>query len=43
MAGELATNPFLRPDNTGLQSTVGLMGAPALDVFAETRTRNDHF
>jgi len=43
MADELATNPFLRPDSAGLQSTVGLAGAPMVDVFAETRERKDNF
>jgi len=40
---EKATNPFLRASSTELQHTVGLDGAAAVDVFAETRRRKDHF
>ena len=40
---EKATNPFLRPTSPGLQAAVGLAGADAVDVFAETRHRKDNF
>jgi hydroxyacylglutathione hydrolase len=40
---EKATNPFLRPDSDALQRRVGLSGAAAVDVFAETRRRKDDF
>jgi len=40
---EKATNPFLRPDSPDLQETIGLTGAPLVDVFAETRRRKDNF
>ena len=40
---EKETNPFLRPDSTGLQETVGMVGADLVDVFAETRRRKDNF
>ena len=40
---EKATNPFLRASSAELQHTVGLDGAAAVDVFAETRRRKDHF
>ena len=43
LALEKATNPFLRPASPGLQETVGLVGAPLVDVFAETRRRKDNF
>jgi len=43
LAEELATNPFLRPESPLLQKTVGLVGADAVDVFAETRARKDNF
>lgn len=40
---ELKTNPFLRPDSTHLQETVGLPGGDIVTVFAETRARKDNF
>jgi len=40
---ERATNPFLRPASPELQATIGLSGAPLVDVFAETRRRKDNF
>ncbi|MFT7651031.1 MAG: hydroxyacylglutathione hydrolase [Limisphaerales bacterium] len=40
---EKATNPFLRPASAGLQRTVGLVDAPLVEIFAETRKRKDHF
>ena len=43
IALEKATNPFLRPSSPDLQQTIGLVGAPELDVFAETRRRKDNF
>ncbi len=43
LALEKATNPFLRPASSNLQETVGLVGAPLVEVFAETRRRKDSF
>ncbi len=43
LAQERATNPFLRPSSADLQSTVGLVGADVVDVFAEVRRRKDQF
>ena len=40
---EKKTNPFLRPMSADLQKTIGLLGAPLVDVFAETRRRKDNF
>jgi hydroxyacylglutathione hydrolase len=40
---ELATNPFLRPESEALQQAVGLSGAGAVDVLAETRRLKDNF
>jgi hydroxyacylglutathione hydrolase len=40
---EKATNPFLRPGSAELQASVDRVGATAVDVFAETRRRKDHF
>ena len=40
---EWDTNPFLRPNSDELQRTVGLVGAPLVDVFAETRRLKDNF
>jgi hydroxyacylglutathione hydrolase len=40
---EKATNPFLRADDPGVASAVGLPGAEPVDVFAEVRTRKDNF
>ena len=43
MAEELATNPYLRPDDPGIQAHLGMSGASAVDVFTEIRTRKDNF
>lgn len=43
LALEKRTNPFLRPMSVDLQKTVGLEGAPLVEVFAETRRRKDVF
>ncbi|MDJ0931440.1 hydroxyacylglutathione hydrolase [Breoghania sp.] len=43
MALELQTNPFLRVEDAGIRETVGLVGAPAAEVFAEVRRRKDSF
>jgi hydroxyacylglutathione hydrolase len=40
---ERKTNPFLRPASPDLQQTLGLTGAPLVDVFAETRRRRNAF
>ncbi len=40
---EKRTNPFLRPDSEHLQQTIGLSGAPIVDVFARTRALKDSF
>lgn len=40
---ERATNPFLRPDSADLQETIGLSGAPIVEVFAKTRELKDNF
>ncbi len=40
---EKATNPFLRPMSEEVQKTLNLVGAPLVDVFAETRARKDSF
>lgn len=40
---EKETNPFLRPESRHLQETIGKVGAPAVDVFAETRRLKDVF
>jgi hydroxyacylglutathione hydrolase len=38
---ERKTNPFLRPDSPSIQATLGLAGAPLVEVFAETRKRRN--
>jgi hydroxyacylglutathione hydrolase len=43
VADELATNPFLRPSSRDLQTTIGLLGAADVDVFARTRALKDAF
>ena len=43
IALEKATNPFLRPMSPDVQETLALIGAPLVDVFAETRRRRDRF
>ena len=40
---ERATNPFLRAESPGIQSTLGMVGADVVDVFAEVRHRKDNF
>ena len=40
---EKSTNPFLRPMSKDLQSTLNMVGADLVDVFAETRARKDQF
>ena len=40
---EKETNPFLRPENQGIATAVGLRGAAPADVFAELRRRKDRF
>ncbi len=43
VAAELATNPFLRAEDEALKAAIGMSGAGAVDVFAETRRRKDNF
>lgn len=43
LATELETNPFLRPDDAGVQRAVGMEGAAPAAVFAEVRRRKDNF
>ncbi len=43
MGVERRTNPFLRADDPAVQAAVGLPGAPPDRVFAEIRSRKDHF
>lgn len=40
---EKKTNPFLRPESTNLQETIGKSGASLVDIFAETRRLKDNF
>jgi len=40
---ERETNPFLRPMSPNLQATIGMSGAPLVDVFTETRRLKDNF
>jgi len=40
---ERKTNPFVRPASVNLQSTIGMVGALPVDVFAETRRLKDNF
>jgi len=40
---EKATNPFLRPAETQVQKTLGMVGKDPVDVFAEIRYRKDNF
>lgn len=40
---ELETNPFLRADDAGLKTAIGMKDADAVEVFAETRRRKDGF
>jgi hydroxyacylglutathione hydrolase len=43
MGRERRTNPFLRPDDPGVRSAVGLAGAGPVEVFAELRRRRNVF
>lgn len=43
LAEELATNPFLRAREPGVQKAVGLEGGDPVVVFAEVRRRKDAF
>jgi len=43
IALEKATNPFMRPEETGVQKAVGLVGSDTVEVFAEIRHRKDNF
>lgn len=38
---ELETNPFLRPDDAGVQTALGMSGGDVIEVFAEIRRRKD--
>ena len=40
---ELETNPFLRPDDSGIRTHLGMKAANDAEVFAEIRTRKDNF
>lgn len=40
---EIATNPFLRPDDPAIRATLGMKTASDADVFAEIRKRKDNF
>lgn len=40
---EMATNPFLRADDSAIRKNLGLEHASDLHVFAELRKRKDHF
>ena len=40
---EKATNPFLRPMSSDLQSNLDMVGADLVEIFAETRRRKDSF
>ena len=40
---ELATNPFLRPDDRGIRAHLGMDGASDVEVFTEIRRRKDNF
>lgn len=43
LAEEVATNPFLRADDPGLQAAMGMEGRPAAEVFAAIRKAKDNF
>lgn len=43
LADELATNPFLRAGDAGIQAQLGMAGSAPVDVFAEIRARKDRF
>lgn len=40
---EIATNPFLRPDDASIRRTLGMPNATDTDVFTEIRARKDKF
>ncbi len=40
---ELATNPFLRPDDAAIRNHLGMQSASDAEVFAEIRRRKDSF
>lgn len=40
---ELATNPFLRADDAGIRTHLGMADATSAEVFAEIRKRKDNF
>lgn len=40
---ELATNPFLRAEDSALQAAINMSGADAVNVFAKTRALKDSF
>mgnify|MGYP001325265816 CR=1 FL=1 len=40
---ERETNPFMRPNSSGLKRAIGLETADTVAVFAETRRRKDNF
>jgi hydroxyacylglutathione hydrolase len=40
---ELETNPFMRPQDAGIRSTLGMTDASDTEVFAEIRARKDSF
>jgi len=40
---ERRTNPFMRPDSKDLRTTINLIDASDVEVFAETRLRKDNF
>ena len=40
---ELATNPFLRAEDPGVQAALGMSGADPVQVFAELRERKNRF
>ena len=43
IALELATNPFLRAGDPGIQASLGMTGEDEADIFAEIRRRKDNF
>ncbi|HNS87627.1 MAG TPA: hydroxyacylglutathione hydrolase C-terminal domain-containing protein, partial [Parvularculaceae bacterium] len=43
VADELATNPFLRAKDLGVQEALGMEGGDPVAVFAEVRKRKDRF
>ncbi|MHA6344720.1 hydroxyacylglutathione hydrolase [Roseivivax sp. CAU 1761] len=43
LSDELATNPFLRAGDEPVRRALGMMDAPAAEVFAEIRRRKDAF